>query len=272
MPAPITIYSAQDIDALFSGRTRLTSNLSIFVRSDGNDSNDGMANTPASAFLTLQRAIDFMFDEIDLAGFECTAFVADGSYSGTISKLWPALGGIPKLRGNVTDPSLCVLTADNGQVFDLRRHAALDIGGFKMGTTTAGNCLHISSGAVLAQSEAVEFGACAGTHIATNGGNVAMNAPYKITGGAHYHLVSNKMGNLQIVAGQTIDVVGNPAFIGAFAYAYDGGLLKCTCTFSGAATGKRWSVDAGLISCGGNNNFFPGDVAGGPPANYGVYK
>ncbi|MCX6007029.1 MAG: DUF2793 domain-containing protein, partial [Chloroflexi bacterium] len=98
---------------------------------------------------------------------------------------------------------------------------------------------------------------------AQDGGYIACLGNYTISGGAAVHC----MGVLGIIRIQsvTITLVGTPAFSGSF---IDCGFLSDfimnAITFSGSATGVRYSVTANsvLYTNSGGANYFPGSTAG----------
>ena len=64
-----------------SQRTKLLAPRNYYVRADGEDSNDGLTNSPDGAFLTIQKAIDTIADTIDLGGFGAAVLVQPGIYT-----------------------------------------------------------------------------------------------------------------------------------------------------------------------------------------------
>lgn len=89
-------------------RKRLDGNTTMYLRTDGNDSNDGTANTAGGAWLTPQGAFDYICRNIDLRGYVLTVQVADGTYTQAggallnINKQWIG-GGSIKFLGNAGD-------------------------------------------------------------------------------------------------------------------------------------------------------------------------
>jgi hypothetical protein len=68
----------------------LTSDRSYYVRTDGNDSNTGLANNSSEAFLTIQKAINAA-SKLNFNGFSVTINIAKGTYNITtplVSKDW----------------------------------------------------------------------------------------------------------------------------------------------------------------------------------------
>jgi hypothetical protein len=72
------------IDALAAdmGREVLTANRTYYVRSDGNDANTGRANSSGGAWLTLQHAVFYIAENLDIAGFNITISVGAGTFAG----------------------------------------------------------------------------------------------------------------------------------------------------------------------------------------------
>lgn len=93
-------------------RELLTANRTYYVRTDGSDSNDGLSNTSGGAWLTPQKAYDYVSKNLDLGGYTVTVQFADGTYSGFIDTGYQGasvLNGALYLRGNLTSPQNCVI-------------------------------------------------------------------------------------------------------------------------------------------------------------------
>lgn len=94
----------------------LTASRTYYVRKDGNDSNNGLSDTAAGAFLTIQAAIDYVNGNLRLPGPTVQAYVdesgivsitikvADGVYAENVT-CKPVYAGTVKLIGNLADPS-----------------------------------------------------------------------------------------------------------------------------------------------------------------------
>src|ERR1019366_1497903 len=85
-------------------RPLVLANFTYYVRTDGSDSNTGLANTSGAAFLTIQKAVTIV-QGLDLNGFTVTIQVADGTYTGGVSANVPFVGGTVLLNGNTTTPA-----------------------------------------------------------------------------------------------------------------------------------------------------------------------
>jgi len=248
----------------FTPRTTLAADANYYVRTDGNDSHDGSANDATHAFLTIQKAINVVYGTLDLNGHNVTIHVADGSY-GAVSVTSPQVGaGTIQLTGNTTTPANCVISAAPGVY--VNNYAILNLGGFKVLSTSAG--ISASGGAIININGLMEYGTCSTMHIiALAGAQIYITANYKISGASNNHLYSGTGGLIEYNT-LTITITGTPAFSTAFAAVDSTGMIRnWSCTFSGAATGKRYSASLnGVINTfGGGATYFPGNAAGTTP-------
>lgn len=243
-------------------RETLTANRTYYVRTDGSDSNDGLANNSGGAFLTLQQAWSAVLS-IDLAGWAVTIKVADGTYTAGVDMAAAPVGGLVTIEGNTTTPANCIISTTGATGFTGQFGGTAFVKGFKVQTTTSGNGILASSFTRVLFSE-MEFGACATNHLsALNYGFIEARSNYAISGGAIRHLNASSFGNL-VVNNRTTTLSGTPAFT-AFAYCDRLSFLLATgMTFSGTgATGQRYNVaTGGIILCGGVATYFPGSTAG----------
>lgn len=94
------------------GREILSNHRTYYVRTNGSDSNNGLANTAIGAWLTLQHAYEYVGSNIDLNGWTITIQIADGTYAnGTLFDYGagPILNGPLYIRGNLTTPANVVI-------------------------------------------------------------------------------------------------------------------------------------------------------------------
>ena len=63
----------------------LTADRTYYVRTDGSNSNTGLANTSGGAFLTVQKAVDAVESRLDIAGLTVTIQIGDGTYAATVT-------------------------------------------------------------------------------------------------------------------------------------------------------------------------------------------
>ncbi len=264
-----TVANGGIYDTLIGGvREVLTANRTYYVRTDGSDSNNGLANTSGGAFLTIQKAVN-VAATLDANGFSITIQAADGTYTGAVtlkSVVGVAGAGQLIIRGNNTTPANVVISTTSADCFAADGVISpWDILDLKMQTTTAGNCITSQGGSLIRYGN-VNFGACAGTHVnAIQRGSAIAISNYAISGGASVHLSATYASFINI-NGMTLTITGTPAFGFAFATAQLSSTLAAAGnTFSGAATGTRHYVSQGsTIFTNGTtiNTYFPGNANG----------
>jgi hypothetical protein len=254
----VTTTSAQVREYLTAGRT-------YYVRTDGNDSNNGLANTPAGAFLTIQHAVDVVCTAIDINSQIVTIQVVDGTYNynaAVVLKDYVGIGPI-WLQGNTTTPANVPLSVTGASAI-IATSGNWVIKGFSI-TSTGANSDGISvDGLARVTYTQVNFGACGRYHVfGSSGATVIGTGAYSISGGGYGHLGGG--ANTRIgLSSATVTVTGTPAFT-TFALATFASTMEFySTTFSGAATGKRYeaTLNAVIYTSAGGANFFPGDSAG----------
>jgi hypothetical protein len=247
-----------------NGREILTAARIYYVRTDGSDSNTGLANTAGGAFLTLQKASDVIERTLDLAGQAVTVQVGDGTYTaGVILPNWTG-GGSVTFLGNAATPANVLVSATSENCFFGATPRVWHVNGFKTKTTTSGGHLSVSSGAQINFSN-IDFGVCAGSHIsASTGGRVVALSNFAISGGAQSH-VSMSGGAVVREEGRTITITNTPAFSTAFVYARTNSVYEIfSNTFVGSATGSRYNIshNAAIFVNGASITYLPGNAAG----------
>lgn len=247
-----------------STRFALSANTTFFVATTGNDSNPGTVGSP---WLTIQHAINFLQSSVDLNGFNVTISVGTGTYTGAIAVTGPFFGGSQvTLQGDTTTPSNVIISTTSNSCISLVQGAILNIAGFKLQTTTSGDCLRAGYNSVATLSGKMEFAACAGFHMHTfNNGVISANQNYTISGSALGHVKSEATSTIENDASTTTTLTGTPAFSVAFAVATaNASVLFQSNTFSGSATGSRYNASLnGVVSTNtGNTSFLPGNAAG----------
>lgn len=245
------------------GRELLTANRTYYVRTDGNDSNNGLANTSGGAFLTIQKAVDVVA-ALDIAIYAITVQVANGTYASAVAFKDPLGSGTCTLQGDTTTPSNVVVSVTGSDALKADKSRRWTVAGVKVQTTTSGNCVKATTQAALKLNK-VDFGASAGYHMTCDDlSTLDVVGNYTISGAAGAHIAVGNNSLASILSGLTVTLTGTPA-IGVFAHANRSGSLTAHgLTFSGSATGTRYtSISNGIIYvAGAASTYFPGNAAG----------
>jgi hypothetical protein len=247
-----------------SAREVLTANRTYYVRSDGSDSNAGLANTAGGAFLTIQKAVDVINGALDAAGYTITIQIGDGTYTGAVNlKNVIGFGGAGTLiiqGNNATPANVHVSVAADAFKAD-GIYAIWDIKDLKI--TAPGNAITAVNGASVRFGN-MNFGA-AGIHICADiGGTVIALSSYTVSAAGYFHWQATGGGKIYITTGLTITITGTLAF-NTWAYVGLLGLINCYgLTFSGSATGMRYNIfaNSAVFTNGAATTYLPGNSAG----------
>lgn len=249
-------------------RAALASNLTLYVDgASGNDANDGLS-PGAGAFATIQKAVDAAAS-LDLGIYAVTIDVAAGTYTAPVVLKSLAGAGHVAIVGDESTPSNVVVSTTSADCFGNGAFVGeYRIRGFRLSTTTGGNCINAQGSGARIQWRNVEFSACAASHIqATAQAWAAAEGNYSIIGNAARHLVVNGQSFISLSA-TTITLAGTPAFSAQFVLAATMGIANIpsgNVTFTGGATGARYSaISAGgiVVNTGAPNSFLPGNSNG----------
>src|SRR5581483_3802132 len=113
------------------GRELLAANRTYYVRTDGSDLNNGLANSAGGAFLTLQKAADTVYGKLDLNGFDVTIQMGNGTYSGGVVADGPQVGkGKITFKGDSLNPSNVLISTTNANNFNAKNGAVFYVDGF----------------------------------------------------------------------------------------------------------------------------------------------
>lgn len=254
-------------DHVHPGREVLTANRTYYVRTDGSDSNDGLANTSGGAFLTIQKAVD-VAQSIDINGYTVTIQVGNGTYTGA-TVIAGQLAGQSNtgasssfiIQGDTSTPSNVVVNV-TGIAFRARFSARVLIRGFRVQSTSI-NFLVAESSMVFLNNIEFAGGTEAmnvdyGAYVSGAGGSLAVIANYttfiSLSGGANINLF-----------GATLTLTGTPAWSVAFIYQVSPSFAQLSSmTFSGSATGVRYNINGNGVTQtnGGGASYLPGGTAG----------
>jgi len=250
------------------GREVLTADRTYYVRTDGNDANDGLSNASGGAFATIQRAYDII-TTLDLGGFTATIQIADGTYTAGLNQTVSPVGGNVAIVGNVATPANVIISTSTAPALGFISPVNATLSGLTLQTTGSTNNRCISAagaGVNIFIGPSMVFGSCSGSHIFSNrNALVSLDNDYAISGGGTRHYVAGQGGVIS-GSGKTVTLSGTPAFSTAFADASLSGIIQApSMTYSGSATGSRYSAASGGVintGSGGNTSYFPGNAAG----------
>jgi len=256
-------------------REMLLANRTYYVRTDGNNSNNGLANTAAGAFLTIQKAVDAIL-LLDTNGYTITVQVADGTYTGGVylTKPWTG-GGNVTIQGNSINPQNVIVSTTSSDAFRADATSGIfSVKNMELRTTTSGNCINGYTSKAFISFNNIRFGDCAGYHILScYGAIVQAGGDYAITGGAVSHLYAYANANLH-VSSKTITVSAGLTMTSSFAVASRGGQITAfgdTFTSYTMTCVRYTAAQNGVIYiAGGGATYFPGNSAGGT-SDGGVY-
>lgn len=244
-------------------RERLAANRTYYVRTDGSDSNNGLADSAGGAFLTLQKAINTCA-ALDLGVYNVAIQVKDGTYSGAVVVNGSWLGsGTVTIQGNAGTPANVLISTGSADAITCKNGGAIYVKDLKLQGTGAASLLYaVNNGFIDFQK--VDFGAGSQHVRANDGGIILASGNYTISAGAVVHWAAVVSGSIR-VQGRTITLTGTPAFSAQFAFVQlSGSLAVNSCTFSGSATGTRYlaSDNGAIFTNGGGANYLPGNAAG----------
>lgn len=277
----IRLYNGAAWGSLSVGRERLTADRSYFVRTNGNDANDGLANTAGGAWRTLQHAWDWITANIDAAGYVITIMVGPGTYTTGVNMNKNPGGFIGKVKwqGDLVAPSNVLIDSPTTAFQGTGSGLDVDIAGFKVVVASALTFQGVGvfiSGQGIFNLTAMDFGACGAGHmIADTGGYLTLAGSYTISGNAPHHIQARTNG-LVSMHGPAVTLTGIPAFSRAFAVVESLGRISSSASFTGTATGVRYELSNGIFQVGSNiaksssQAYLPGTVAGvvGPGGLY----
>ena len=231
------------------GREVLTGSRTYYVRSDGSDSNDGLSDTAGGAFLTVQKAINTVWN-LNLNGqavviqsrlATCTENIICQGSVGVNSSFVPLV----TIRGDTTTPANCVISPGSGNGITALFGAEINVEGFSF--AAGNNGLAANYGSYIRITGACNFGTCGGSHMASAlGGRLYRAASITVNGSALRHIHCDVSGSHETASGLTATFSGTPAFSTAFVnLARNSNYFEgSNAPYSGSATGFKFMVDS----------------------------
>jgi hypothetical protein len=260
---------------------KLTADLTIYVRPDGNDLNDGSANDPAHAFQTIQAAANYIANSFIIGGFKVTIQLGiPGTYPCALgvqiglglNAAW--ISGALIIAGDPANKSQYVIQGP--PTGSTSKFPCIGIAGSGMSVTLSGftinarrtdkNMIDVSNQAYCAVKDLAFTGVnITSNHIAAYGAQVNL---YNVLD--FYNSAGGSIGgyDCNIEAGLWYTVLHwhgcsfSTATVGAAGNAYIA-LASGWCTMSGSAFGTRYTgfANAAIVTYGGPN-YIPGSSPG----------
>ncbi|NLS02331.1 hypothetical protein HGP14_02965 [Rhizobium sp. P32RR-XVIII] len=243
-------------------------NVTLYVRPDGSDSNDGSSNTPEAAFATPQGAVDYVNLTFAANSFTVTINVTAGTYPGLLIRRSPMRliiqrngAGTARISGAALAGGAAVNVQGNAEV------VFKDISIRALNANTYGlvvdNAFVTLDGCNL--DDAPLYNIVAGT-----GASILLVGLISITGGNRAGVMRGQTGGLiesSTVTPPTMRIDNVITLSGSFVSAQTGGVVSVpSISYLGNSNiiGPRYSaILNGVISTNGAGaNFFPGSVAG----------
>lgn len=273
------VLNAATVRSILGLREKLTANRTYYVRTDGNDSNDGLSDSSGGAFLTIQKAVDTIANTLDIGGYTVTVQIKDGTYTSGVTLrnvVGYASPGNLVIQGNSGTPANVKISTTSADCFVAAGITTCwDVKNLKVQTTTSGNGINVYKGGYIRFSN-IDFGVCANSHIIVGGSKnsiICAIGNYSISGNAQYH-INIGLGDAEIIV-KTITFTSNASFT-IFAINNSVGMINIygnTYNLNGhTVTGQRYYVgsNAYIYTGGGGENYFPGDSPGSSDAT-GLY-
>lgn len=263
---------------LANTRKRLSANTTFFVSTTGSNANNGTAvGTP---WQTIQFAYDTIANNYDLNGFTATIQLANGTYTTGLTTSKGVVGGngpgAVMILGSAT-PSNVIISTTSNDCFGIGETAfgsgsqgttQITIGGMRLQTTTAGNCVNVSGGGcgvvVGTPGFPIDFGVCVQDHmIGNHSAWIIAGTNNTISGSALIH-VAGLSNAVVALHGTTETFTGTPAFT-YYAFAdVNASLYLDSMTFTGSATGVRYFVqnNSNIYTLSNSAAYLPGNASG----------
>ncbi len=254
----------------------LQQTLNYYVNPLGSDNNDGLANTAARAFLTIQGALDrlstFPRDaNKPSAGLSAKIYLADGTYAEVVKPRSMSAFESVRIIGNATTPTNVIISGTTDAInASAYVGTAYSIESCRL-VAASGYGIRCENGNELS-FVGVDFNTATAAHIyANNGGTIECAGNYTISGGSPYHILATGNGTVDYgSAAITVTVTANVTFSAATVRLKNASVATINSgnvTWSLGAftvTGKRFDVTelSVLNTYGGSTSYIPGTTAG----------
>jgi hypothetical protein len=277
----IFIYNGTDFTSMVAPIPLQPQQYIFYVRTDGNDSNTGLANDPQHAFATISGAL-YTIKQRYISALKVTVRVADGHYIDSIAEATNYVGEWD-IIGNTSNPGNVIwdatplgaasypphFTYDVGYCLGVVTPAKMIVSGFTFqsyygavisaGTCTVSNCVFVAplvGGGGLVGVD--ENGVLSIEGNCTISGGTPLDAIFETNGGGYLDL------GVGTGAAVTFNIAGNVSVTGATAISQGGGVIVLgTCSFTGLVPNcMQYSCGSGGGIAFGTGTAFPGTQPG----------
>lgn len=251
------------IGAAEFARTTGPAGPTLYVRTDGSDTNDGSVNDAAHAFLTITAALAAASSRFNLTGRTLTIQLGiAGTYAGFVVSTIPNV----QIIGNTGSIATYIISGTPQCVVAIGTTVTLR--GMTMSTTGTNHCVQATSGGYIN----IQNCAFAGTNLvasaallcASAGSTIIIGGPISSSIGGGYFAEATT-GAIEF-ASVAVTLTGTPAFAVATIGATNAGtvIFDSGATWVGAATGSRYFANLnGVVNSGGSGaSFIPGNAVG----------
>lgn len=253
-------------------RPALSGDLTLYVRTDGDDSNDGLSNTSGGALATIQEGVNRVA-RYDLNGYNAYILVGTGTFNisstiNLISVVGARSASRPIILGSASSPYTKL--SGSATLFLASNPFSYWVVGSLNLTTSSGHIFRVQRSAFLRLENLnggpLVMGPASGTHFLTeDGGVLEVASNYTVNGKFDNHWWASV--NSRIVAGGRTVTLGTGANLPDFSTWGVASRLSFLNTygtdFTGGTpiTGRKYVADNnGVIYSGGKT--YPGSVAG----------
>jgi len=232
------------------GREILTAPRTYYVRTDGNDNNNGLENTAGGAFLTPQKAID-VAAALDTSIYDVTIKFADGTYTivnGLILKAALGAGSII-LEGNMTTHTNVVIQTnnsvpvDNVLVYKAQAQTNYILKGIhfdQVGSVVGQYGIRQELGYM--EISDCRLSGASFALLAVANSKVFISGNMSFSGTMAYAFACQPFGAIETIASAQTFTLVNFSSSSGFVYVYAGNCQFYSVTFSGTNGGKQWNV------------------------------
>jgi len=270
-PAQMQTVFEDSISEIAKFRIKASGNTSFYVdEANGSDIPGNGLASGASAWATINYAIDRIFNDWDGQGYVATLFIGAGSYSEQVRVEGNGVGwDYLILEWDRADPSN-VQWDSNGEAVLLQfRQTYGEVRGIRFTGSPSNSGIRLINGAQLLIRDC-DLYTTSGDGIRIETGSTATFLDSHRINGAKRSTVWAMRGFSYFRASSCTFTYSSSSFTHGNFVAYDGSMIDFDggMTFAGSATGPRYLLrEFSKVSLGVSSSFIPGNVAGSVDAN-----